>query len=178
METAIFYKHQTSIGVLVCVYLITNIKFKRLEFGTFSWARISKVSAHPSVCSTFLVKPLKYMLSYRYNSYPPPGKRLKTKEILIHPTHLLPYPKFGWRPKSDQKWVFTNFGPAIYSCKADGKKISKSQKEIDLPHPLPTPSKIWSWALKLLQKKVHYVWLCHKPLESPWKGDFKRRKIL
>ena len=113
-----------------------------------------------------------------YNSYPPPGKRLKTKEILIHPTHLLPYPKFGWRPKSDQKWVFTNFGPAIYSCKADGKKISKSQKEIDLPHPLPSPSKIWSWALKLLQKKVHYVWLCHKPLESPWKGDFKRRKIL
>ena len=65
-------------------------------------------------------------------------------------------------------------GCFMYCRKYYGKQISKSPKKFDQPHPLPScPTQKLVLGPKM---GVHRVWLCHIPLERPWKGDFKKIK--
>ena len=103
----------------------------------------------------------------------------KIKKKLVCPIHFPPHPKIGPALQNDQKWVFIKYGCVKYHWKVHVKKISKRTKNFcsvpptSCPTQKSVPDPKWSKNRKI---GVHWVWPYHIPLESPWKGYFKKTK--
>ena len=128
---------------------------------------------HPSICLIFFLFLPNYWsicLHIEYSSYPPLEECFKMPPPPQKKQRIgMPHPKIHPKPKNDQKCVFINYGDIIYCWKARGKGNLKNKKKFTFPILFRFYKKITT-----RPKNEQKVWLCHIPLETQWKGDFKK----